>query len=242
MVYIKKAQAQKKVMAARVSNKDQKEILRLHNTGGYTDKEIAEEVGHSEGKVGYWIRKLKGTRRMVRVAKNPKGSVAPTVKQKITKVKGDNLTENEKNLHKDVLNLLQNTKSGDEFVQEYYKKYGFKDVFSINVIIDMWSHRSAIFKFVKEKEDENRRKELLRITGAVKKPVIEEPIKEEKRHTFADEGEQLVKINHRLSEMIAITGEILQIQKNTYILFKEKMDSGKKDDGNLGKPTHPQTT
>lgn len=230
----------------RVSKKDQKEILRLHNTGIYTDKEIAEFIGHSEGKVGYWIRKLKGSRRMVRVVKSGKDQktgAVPAVEQKpLSSTKEYKLTELEKNLHPDTIKILQESKSHDSFVRGYYKKYGFDNVVGIHELIKIWTHRGAICNFEKAKEDERRRKELLAVTGVARNPIKEEPIKGDKRNSFPDIGDQMATLIDRITETKLIMNDILKTQRDTYTLFKEKMNGGKKHDGNTGETATTSAT
>jgi hypothetical protein len=228
-------------MAPRVNKKDVKEILRLHDLNQYTHKQIGEMVNISEGIVGYWIRQKRGLQGRKETRNVPKTNATPVGKPKTSSSKESKLTPLEKTLSPDIIQLLHSTQTGDEFqtsdkfVKEYYKKVGFEKNIEINEIIKIWDHREEILNFEKEKELEKKFKErLLAIAAAKKKTTIEEPIREEKRHAFVEEGEQLVKINNRLSEMIAITKEILQVQKDTYILFKDKLDGGKKDDRTTG--------
>lgn len=235
MAEARKAQAQKQKTWKATSKGEREEIVRLYNTGKYTQEQIADITHRGSGTISNVLKKVKGLPK-----KNLILNVEPV--KKADAQKKDNKTgssviskeykpsEREKNLHPDVIKLLQTSKSHDEFVQGYYKKFGFNSGVGIHILIGMWTHRAAIFKFEKEKEEQKN-------AIVIKIPVITEPIKKEKPDSLPDVGEQLAKINNNIVEMIFITKDLLQVQKDTYTLFKGKIGSVKNNDVGVGDPT-----
>lgn len=246
MTEVKKSQNKRtwKVM----TQKEKEEIVRLYNTGKYTQEQIADITHRGAGTISTLIREAKGLPKKKLVL-----DAEPTVKKGDIKKQGENregsymakkykLSENERNLHLDVIEILQTSKSHDEFVQGYYKKFGFNSGAGIHKLIGMWTHRVSILNFEKEKkekfEKEKKFKEHLLAVTLAQKKIFEKPIKKEKPDSLPDVGEQLVKINNNIVEMIFITKDLLQVQQDTFALFKGKIGQVKNNDVGVGDPTN----
>jgi hypothetical protein len=129
------------------------------------------------------------------------------------------------------LDLLEKSRNIDEYVSaciDLYGKHRDKSIF-----ISHWMNRDKyLAAWFKEKNERKKIHDL-----AISTKQFTEPMKgSEKPDQFPDIGEQMAKLIDRITENTAIQRdlykiqvELLAVQKNTYELFKSKLEPEKKN-------------
>jgi hypothetical protein len=125
------------------------------------------------------------------------------------------------------IELLEKSKNLDDFARDCIKQFGkHRDN---NIMVDHWMNRKNYLAAWKKEKDEKKKIH----TIILPKPAITKPIQGEKRDSLPDVGDQMAILINRVTENKAILNEMLQVQKDTYLLFKDKLEGQKEVKNNV---------
>lgn len=120
------------------------------------------------------------------------------------------------------LDLLEHSKSLDSYLQGCIDLFGkHRDK---NIFIAHWMDRAKyLAQWFKEKEERKQAHTIVIAHKQITEPRKADPKKEQ----LPEIGDQLTILIDRVSENTVILKELLQVQKDTYALFKGKLEQAK---------------
>jgi DNA repair ATPase RecN len=120
----------------------------------------------------------------------------------------------------DELECLKESKSADEYLDKHEQYFGKH--WEQGILLEHWKNREKyLAAWYREKNERAKQVHTVQMKST-KIQHVQNPDETNNRATsLVDEGEQLVKLNHKVAELTSVMKELLQVQKDAYAFLKQ---------------------